>query len=519
MKRVNGWAYLIMICIISTVVAPPLTQASTVVVTDLVINGSFEAGEYTGNGTDLGWTRLEPGNNKLSGWTIGGDGVDWHNAEQMNSPSDGAKLVDLDTDGGGTKGSISQSLMTTPGTWYTLTFDMAGPDFYGGGYPVNLKITLGSVNGQSETHKEFSVTTSNNGSLSWETKIWAFKADSNATTLTIASLEGDSFWGPAVDNISVVEGGGPDIFTVQPLVAENSGIKRLTIYGRDFKDGAGIELNLDGELPVRGENIAILNGGYTMEADFDLTDAAQGLWDVKVTNSDGSSAEGSKLLNIFHGFVLSNFYPRSGINIGSRTIYISGENFTPGINVVLSNDGQPPILPDRIDIISPNTAEVHFSLNGKPIGDWTLSVSKNEDTSTASETFTINPFTEPARVNVSVNGPSQVRRNREATYFICFSNQGEIDATGVPIVHIPENATYKILSQPESLIQIPADRPERGKPFEFLNDLDPDNQTRVLLFPITKVPVDSPVVIRLSVLVPEDTGSYSIEASWDQFKP
>jgi hypothetical protein len=79
---------------------------------NLVTNGSFEEGTFNGN---YSWDRLTPGNTNLTGWTIGSVAVDWHNTAEFNWPHTGTYLMDLNIDGGGVTGTISQSFDTTPG--------------------------------------------------------------------------------------------------------------------------------------------------------------------------------------------------------------------------------------------------------------------------------------------------------------------------------------------------------------------------------------------------------------------
>ncbi|MDJ0601524.1 MAG: hypothetical protein QNJ37_22100 [Crocosphaera sp.] len=66
---------------------------------NLITNGSFEEGNFTGTGVDPTFTRIAPSSSDLTGWTVGGSGVDWHNSDVMNSPIEGEFVLDLNLDG------------------------------------------------------------------------------------------------------------------------------------------------------------------------------------------------------------------------------------------------------------------------------------------------------------------------------------------------------------------------------------------------------------------------------------
>ena len=62
---------------------------------NLLVNGSFELGTYAGGA----WTRVAAGDSTtITGWTVGGAGIDWHNTDQMYPQVDGTKVVDLNLD-------------------------------------------------------------------------------------------------------------------------------------------------------------------------------------------------------------------------------------------------------------------------------------------------------------------------------------------------------------------------------------------------------------------------------------
>ena len=81
-----------------------------------VTNGSFEEGVFSGAPFD----ELHAGSTSMTGWTIEAGSVDWVGGYWP--ASNGSRSVDLNGDGAGT---ISQTLATTIGNTYTVTFDLS----------------------------------------------------------------------------------------------------------------------------------------------------------------------------------------------------------------------------------------------------------------------------------------------------------------------------------------------------------------------------------------------------------
>jgi hypothetical protein len=329
-----------------------------------------------------------------------------------------------------------------------------------------------------------------------------------------------------VDKVGLTPVPGTMVYHMTPAQAANKGPVTFTIYGHAFTEGATAELQMTGKNPIAGTDISFQDGnaqdGYeTMTATFTLEGCDPGTWDIKITNPDKSWAAGEKKLIIYKELLLQGVYPPNGANIGYRTVYLLGEGFTSNMKVKLTKDGQPDIPAVGINVVGPKEAEVLFKLHRKETGEWSMIAWEGDDISSASTLsypFTILPLESLPKVTVNVGGPTIVRSGRVATYSVSFISQGLLNAVGVPIISgIPKGATWQILSTPKPLLPIPADRPERGKRFVFTRDEEP--KTLNLLFPMIQVPAGFPVIIRLSVLPPEDIEEWSIKASWDQFQP
>jgi uncharacterized protein (TIGR03437 family) len=182
------------------------TQASTS--SNLVQNGSFELPGATRPGVTV-----PPGNPYITGWTVTRSRVAY--VSNYFTCSDGNACIDLagatDTGGG-----IAQTVTTVPGTAYNLTFDLAGnPD---SGAPVKpLRVVIG---GQA-TDFTFDTTGKSLTSMGWVTKTLPFTAAGTATAIEFYSPN-PGYWGPVIDNVKVVAGGGTTptcTFGVNPLTA------------------------------------------------------------------------------------------------------------------------------------------------------------------------------------------------------------------------------------------------------------------------------------------------------------
>jgi len=162
---------------------------------NLITNGSFEDGNYTNNGG--GYTRLAAGATNITGWTVCGNGLDWHiiegpSAHFGRNGVDGSQYaVDLSRDGQSGVYSIFQSFATTAGAQYQLTFLLGAPYFDTG-------VTV-SVAGLTQ---DYYAQASSQYGFPWIVETLNFTATSATTTLTFTNIYG-GFWAPVIDNVTV----------------------------------------------------------------------------------------------------------------------------------------------------------------------------------------------------------------------------------------------------------------------------------------------------------------------------
>lgn len=161
-------------------VLSPAAHASV----ELIHNGGFEsAGGFSG-----GFETIESG---LDGWTIGGS-VDLINTYW--TPASGSYSLDLN---GGGAGSISQSFATVVGQTYNVSFSLAGNPVGGGD-----KFFYVSVN--APVTYTFDITGKTTANMGWVRKSFSFVATSGTSTLSFVGDPYQSYYGAALDNISVV---------------------------------------------------------------------------------------------------------------------------------------------------------------------------------------------------------------------------------------------------------------------------------------------------------------------------
>ncbi len=161
---------------------------------NLLIDGGFEAPSTTGDYTTIS------ASGGLGAWTVNSGSVDL--IHSYWAPSEGLQSLDLN---GAEAGSISQSFATGIGQTYNVTFSMAGnPD-----QPSAKSIDVGA-NGVHTF--SFDSTGQTKANMGWVTKSFTFVANDSSSTLSFAGSPSNSYYGAALDNISVTAVPEPETY-------------------------------------------------------------------------------------------------------------------------------------------------------------------------------------------------------------------------------------------------------------------------------------------------------------------
>ena len=172
-------------------------SVTTVMAGPTLLNGSFENGAAIPGG----FLELVAGSTAINNWTVFGSGV---KVIDYIGPywqaSDGNRSLDLNGNPG--PGGVEQSIATTIGQPYLVTFDIAGnPD----GGPVLKYLAVSAIGNTTQSQSfNFDTTGHSKSAMGWTTMQWIFTSDAAATTLRFESTMTGTSYGPALDNVSVV---------------------------------------------------------------------------------------------------------------------------------------------------------------------------------------------------------------------------------------------------------------------------------------------------------------------------
>ncbi|MGZ6299708.1 MAG: choice-of-anchor C family protein [Candidatus Limnocylindria bacterium] len=215
-------------------------------------NGSFETGTYVDGG--FGFEQLDAGDTSITGWTVAAGSVDWIGTYWP--AQDGSMSIDLS---GTDAGTLSQTLATTIGNTYTVSFFLSGNP----AGPPTVKTLDVSATGAVTTSYTYDVTGNSLTTMNWTAETYTFLATSASTTLSFVSTSA-GFFGPALDNVSITE-------TV-PTKADckNGGWQTMIDYtGNHFKNQG----DCVSYFATRGKNLGALppvtpaNNGATTASD------------------------------------------------------------------------------------------------------------------------------------------------------------------------------------------------------------------------------------------------------------
>jgi choice-of-anchor C domain-containing protein len=158
-----------------------------------VSNGSFEAGTFTANPFDT----LPAGSTAITDWTVDSGSIDWIGSYWQ--AADGSRSIDLN---GNETGAISQTLTTTIGNTYVVTFDLSGNTDCP---PTAKTLTVGATGAPPASYTfDTAVVGNSRVDMKWVAQTYTFLATNSSSVLAFTSTTAGPC-GPALDNVSVTE--------------------------------------------------------------------------------------------------------------------------------------------------------------------------------------------------------------------------------------------------------------------------------------------------------------------------
>lgn len=194
---------------------------------DLITNGSFELGTFVNDGNET--MTFSTGTTAITGWTAVGRQFSWITTPNPwgLSAQDGTFFLDLTAyNTGAPFGGVTQSVATTIGEQYELSFFLGSYTQRWGGPPVSI---LASAGGTSQT---FTVSTASTAST-WTPFSLLFTATSTSTAITLTGAAGVAYIG--LDNVSVNPAGTSPVPEPGPLASIATGVALLGLILRKVR--------------------------------------------------------------------------------------------------------------------------------------------------------------------------------------------------------------------------------------------------------------------------------------------
>jgi len=161
---------------------------------NLVVNGGFEL-PSDGSST---YIEYAGGSTAIPGWTVGGNSVDVTSTSYWEADQ-GTQSLDL---AGSAPGSVTQTVATTPGATYTLSWALAGNTNCG----ASVKTMDVGWNGTVVDAPTFDTTGHSNSSMGYVDEQVTVTATGPSSQITFAdATAGDTLCGPVLDNVALIQ--------------------------------------------------------------------------------------------------------------------------------------------------------------------------------------------------------------------------------------------------------------------------------------------------------------------------
>lgn len=222
-----------------------------------------------------------------------------------------------------------------------------------------------------------------------------------------------------------------------------------------------------------------------------------GIYNITQTVSNACGMD--SLSRTFHLAGVSQYSPHSG-GLGDVTMHLYGAGFSDSTQVSLRLQGNSPVFPLTSHVVNPGNMLVLFDLRTQPLGEYDLWIEFQDTIQVFEKGFHLEyPV---VSLHTQILGPSAIRPNIPANYFITVENTGNTDAVGVPlwIALSPETlATFSTnLVYPDDSLGIPLDSIPL---FIYVDSLGGENYSaNVYAFLVPYVPAYSTIQIPVNIV-------------------
>ncbi|HZP40998.1 MAG TPA: choice-of-anchor Q domain-containing protein, partial [Candidatus Binatia bacterium] len=203
------------------------------------------------------------------------------------------------------------------------------------------------------------------------------------------------------------------------------------------------------------------------------------------------------------GLSLAGIRPAHAGNVGTATALVYGSGFATGATVELRRDGLPAIVGQPAQVGARGTIiTAVFDLAGRPAGAWELVVTNSDGTAVGLPAAFVVEEGGSARPAVEILGRLQLRVGRPALYRLIITNEGNVDALGVPVmIGIPAPLAF----DPRFPIAPPPQDPGRAPADWSQIPVAIGGEVAVLPLVLPVVPAGFTGVLELSLTAPPET--------------
>lgn len=188
----------------------------------------------------------------------------------------------------------------------------------------------------------------------------------------------------------------PEIDSIVPPSATNTGMQHLVIHGSNFAPGqTTAQLSMTGQPTIFGQNFVVNGAGTQLDADFNLAGAAVGTWTMTVNNGTGSATHPFEI-TAPQPPTVTDFSPHSADNNATLTATVTGSGFVSGAtSVEISMGTATTIDAANVTVSSATELTCDFDLRCAPTGAYACTVTTAYGTSTLQNALSVTALPTP----------------------------------------------------------------------------------------------------------------------------